>query len=144
MIPWTFLAYIAAHYVIESKRTQRDGALALDGTTGNNGSRCGTQSQRPPFRQRKRNVPKATLLSDQAPLKSPILPIADTAHQRVLVAVAGRGAGRLDGGGGHPCVPAAGLAALPRRGATVQPARPTSLGAAPLNFCPTGERFAAA
>ena len=46
MIPWTFLAYIAAHYVIESKRTQRDGALALDGTTGNNGSRCGTQSQR--------------------------------------------------------------------------------------------------
>lgn len=29
------------------------------------------------------------------PLKSPILPIADTAHQRVLVAVAERGAGRL-------------------------------------------------
>lgn len=26
-------------------------ALALDRTTGNNGSRCGTQSQRPPFHQ---------------------------------------------------------------------------------------------
>lgn len=41
-IPWTFLAYIAAHYMIESKRT-----TGTDGATGNNGSRRGTQSRRP-------------------------------------------------------------------------------------------------